>query len=160
MQCIGPSFLHRSDVDITHAAYWEQVGRMRLKSAARMVVAHPGGTLNCKDHVVAMNIGKSIRGSIHRVREMRNRRQARLHWPAEEAGIAVILGHIAASLVGGRVSGTGAKNVAVVALEATITTVEGLSEKLAEEVHSVLLVLSTTLVTDRKRHRLTCLSQV
>lgn len=59
--------------------------------------------------------------------------------PSEGVRNVIVLGHIAASLIGSRITGTGVEDIAVVALEAAVTGQARSAEKLAEEVHGVLL---------------------
>ena len=51
----------------------------------------------------------------------------------------IVLGHIAASFIGGGVTSTGAKDVAIIAVESTTAVCARSAKKLAEEVHDVLL---------------------
>jgi hypothetical protein len=63
--------------------------------------------------------------------------------------VTIVVGHISACFIGGRIAGASAKDIAIVALEAATTAARSATNKLAEDVHYVLLDLSTSSVTDR-----------
>lgn len=51
----------------------------------------------------------------------------------------IILGHIASSFIRCRIACTGAKDIAIVAVETAVTGYTRSAEKLAEEIHDALL---------------------